>query len=105
VGAVRVPVPTGSLTDLTINLETTATAEEVNMAFKQAASTNLKRILAYENEILVSSDFIGSPYSCIFDANYTKVINNTLLKVMGWYDNEWGYSTRLVDLIARLNSR
>jgi len=105
VGAVRVPVPTGSLTDLTINLETTATAEEVNMAFKQAASTNLKGILAYENEILVSSDFIGSPYSCIFDANYTKVINNTLLKVMGWYDNEWGYSTRLVDLIARLNSR
>ena len=62
----------------------------------------MKGILRYEDEVLVSSDYIGSPFSCIFDANYTKVINGNLIKIFGWYDNEWGYSTRLVDLVEKL---
>jgi glyceraldehyde 3-phosphate dehydrogenase len=64
----------------------------------------MKGVLAYEEEMLVSSDYIGSPYSCIFDANYTKVINGTLVKIFGWYDNEWGYSTRLVDLVEKVGN-
>ncbi len=65
-------------------------------------SCSMKDILQYESAHLVSSDYIGSTYSCIFDSNYTKVINGNLVKVFGWYDNEWGYSTRLVDLVERL---
>ena len=63
----------------------------------------MKTILSYETAILVSSDFIGSPFSCIFDANYTKVMGLNLVKVFGWYDNEWGYSTRIVDLVERVS--
>ncbi len=59
--------------------------------------------MAYEQQVLVSSDYIGSPFSCVFDANYTKVVNNNLVKVMGWYDNEWGYSCRLVDLVDKIS--
>ena len=100
--AVRVPVPTVSFTDITANVEKPTTKEEVNAAFKTASETTMKHMLGYSDKILVSSDFIGSPYSAIFDANYTKVINGTLVKVFGWYDNEWGYSTRLVDLVEKL---
>lgn len=99
--SVRVPVPTVSFTDVSAIVEKPTTIEEVNAMFKKAADTSMKGILAYEEEMLVSSDFIGSPYSCIFDANYTKVVNGTLVKVFGWYDNEWGYSTRLVDLVEK----
>lgn len=100
--AVRVPVPTVSFTDVSAIVNKTITTEEVNEVFMKAAKKSMKNILAYETEMLVSSDFIGSTYSCIFDANYTKVINGNLVKVFGWYDNEWGYSTRIVDLVEKL---
>lgn len=103
VNSIRVPVPTGSLSDISAVVEKQTTAEEVNNAFKQAAETSMKGILHYETDVLVSSDYIETPYSCTFDANYTKVINGNLVKVYGWYDNEWGYSTRLVDLIDKLS--
>ncbi len=101
--SIRVPVPTVSFSDVSVVTEKPTTIEEVNSAFKQASEGAMKGILAYETEILVSSDYIGSPYSCIFDANYTKVINGTFIKVFGWYDNEWGYSTRLVDLVEQIS--
>jgi glyceraldehyde 3-phosphate dehydrogenase len=101
--AMRVPVPTGSFTDVTAIVEKGTTIEEVHAAFKKASENEMKGILAYEEEILVSSDYIGNPYSCTYDANYTKVINGTMVKVFGWYDNEWGYSTRLVDLVERMS--
>jgi glyceraldehyde 3-phosphate dehydrogenase len=100
--SLRVPVATGSITDISIVVEKPTTAEEVNKKFKEASVTTMKGILGYEDRVLVSSDFIGSSYSCIFDANYTKVVNENLVKIFGWYDNEWGYSTRLVDLVERL---
>ncbi len=100
--SLRVPVPTGSITDISTVVEKNTTVEEVNSLFKNASETYLKNILGYEETILVSSDYIGSSYSCIFDANYTKVINGNLIKVFGWYDNEWGYSSRLVDLVEKL---
>lgn len=101
--AMRVPVPTGSFTDVTAIVEKGTSIEEVHAAFKKASENEMKGILGYEEEILVSSDYIGNPYSCTYDANYTKVINGTMVKVFGWYDNEWGYSTRLVDLVERLS--
>lgn len=102
--SVRVPVPTGSFTDITAIVEKPTTVEEVNNMFKEASETTMKGLLGYETDVLVSSDYIGSPYSSIFDANYTKVINGTMVKVFGWYDNEWGYSVRLVDLVDRLST-
>lgn len=102
--AIRVPVPTVSFSDISAVVEKSTTAEEVNQKFKTASEGVMKGILAYETEILVSSDYIGAPYSCIFDANYTKVINNNFIKVFGWYDNEWGYSNRLVDLVVKLSN-
>ncbi len=102
--AFRVPVATGSITDISIVVEKSTTAEEVNKKFKEASETTMKGILGYEDRVLVSSDYIGSPYSCIFDANYTKVVNGNLVKIFGWYDNEWGYSTRLVDLVEKLSN-
>jgi glyceraldehyde 3-phosphate dehydrogenase len=99
--SIRVPVPTGSFTDVTAIVDKPTTTEEVNRLFKEASETTMKGILGYEDVLLVSSDYIGSPYSCIFDANYTKVIENTFIKVFGWYDNEWGYSNRLVDLVEK----
>ena len=98
----RVPVATGSITDISIIVEKLVTVEEINNKFKEASVSTMKGIVGYEDKILVSSDFIGSSYSCIFDANYTKVINGNLVKIFGWYDNEWGYSTRLVDLVEKL---
>jgi glyceraldehyde 3-phosphate dehydrogenase len=101
--AVRVPVPTVSFTDISAIVSKEVSAEEVNAAFKKEALGKMKKYLSYNEEQLVSSDFIGSPYSCIFDANYTKVIGGTLVKVFGWYDNEWGYSERIVDLVERVS--
>jgi len=100
--SLRVPTPTVSFTDISVITKKPTTVEEVNNLFKQYAQNQMKGILAYEEQILVSSDYIGSPFSCIFDANYTKVIDGNLVKIFGWYDNEWGYSTRLVDLVEKL---
>jgi len=97
--AIRVPTPDVSLTDLTCIVEKATTAEEVNAAFKKASESRLKGILRYLTEPLVSRDFVGSTYSCILDAELTKVLDGTLVKVLGWYDNEWAYSLRVVDLI------
>lgn len=96
--AIRVPTPDVSLTDLTCIVEKDATVENVNDAFKKAAEGSLKGILQYLTVPLVSRDFYGSNYSCIFDAELTKVINAKLVKILGWYDNEWAYSLRVVDL-------
>ncbi|MHB1571596.1 MAG: type I glyceraldehyde-3-phosphate dehydrogenase [Solirubrobacteraceae bacterium] len=104
--AVRVPTPTGSLVDLTIQAERPTSADEVNAAFRERADTGeLSGILAYSEDPLVSSDIVGSPYSAVFDAPLTSVINGTQVKVIAWYDNEWGYSNRLVELAERLLAR
>lgn len=102
--AIRVPVPTVSFSDISAVVEKPTSVDEVNKVFKKASETTMNGILAYETEVLVSSDYIGSPYSTIFDANYTKVINGNFVKVFGWYDNEWAYSTRLVDLVEKLTN-
>jgi glyceraldehyde 3-phosphate dehydrogenase len=97
--AVRVPVPTGSLVDLTIEVETATSVEEVNGAFRARADTgHFTGILAYNEDPIVSADIVKSPYSSIFDAPLTSVIDGTQVKVVSWYDNEWGYATRLVEL-------
>jgi len=96
--AIRVPTPDVSLTDLTCVVEKDAGIESINAAFKEASQTGLKGILQYLTEPLVSKDFYGSNYSCIFDAELTKVIDSRLVKILGWYDNEWAYSCRVVDL-------
>ena len=100
--AMRVPVADGSTVDFTVKLKTPATVEGINAAFKAAAEGELNGILQYSEEALVSSDIIGNPYSAIFDAGATQVIDGTFVKIMAWYDNEWGYSNRVVDLIGRL---
>jgi glyceraldehyde 3-phosphate dehydrogenase len=101
--AVRVPVPTGSLVDLTIEAERGTSAEEINEAFRASAESGpLAGILSYSEEPLVVTDIVGSPYSSIFDAPLTSVIDDTQIKVVGWYDNEWGYATRLVELAERV---
>lgn len=97
--AMRVPTPDVSVTDLTCELEKSTTVEEVNAAFKSAASGVMKEILEYSEAPLVSKDFVGNPKSCIFDPEFTKVIDGNFVKILGWYDNEWGYSCRIVDLI------
>jgi glyceraldehyde 3-phosphate dehydrogenase len=101
--AVRVPTPTGSLVDLTIETERATSREEINGAFAQTADRGaLKGILAYTDDPIVSSDIVGSSYSSIFDAGLTSVIDGTQVKVVAWYDNEWGYSSRLVDLALKV---
>lgn len=100
--AIRVPVPTVSFADISAVVKKSTTVDEVNAAFLKAANGPMKGILHYETQPLVSSDYIGSTYSSIFDSNYTKVLGGTLIKVFGWYDNEWGYSARLVDLVEKL---
>ncbi len=97
--ALRVPTPTGSITDLTVELAKEVSAAEVNAAIKKAAEGELKGILLYTEDPIVSTDIVTDPHSCIFDAGITKAIGNTV-KVAGWYDNEWGYSNRLVDLVS-----
>jgi glyceraldehyde 3-phosphate dehydrogenase len=95
--SLRVPVPTGSITDFVANLKKPATVEEINAAFKAAASGPLKGILEYTDAPIVSSDIVTNSHSCIFDSDLTMSMGS-LVKVLGWYDNEWGYSNRLVDL-------
>ncbi|HKN68440.1 MAG TPA: type I glyceraldehyde-3-phosphate dehydrogenase [Gemmatimonadaceae bacterium] len=97
--AIRVPTPDVSLTDLAVVVEKPVTVDAINQAFRAAAAGPMKEILEYTEEELVSSDFIGNPASCIFDAKSTNVVDGLLLKVSGWYDNEWGYSSRCVDLL------
>ena len=99
--AMRVPVPDGSVTDFTVQLKRSATAAEVNAAFKAASEGRLKGILEYCPDPIVSADIIGSKYSCIFDSDLTMVMGNTA-KVVGWYDNEAGYSARLAELALKL---
>ena len=97
---IRVPVPDGSLTDITFNVKRAVTIEEINKAFQEASKTNLKGILDYTEDPIVSVDVIGNTHSCLFDAQLTSVIDK-MVKVVGWYDNEIGYSSRLIDLILR----
>ena len=102
--AVRVPTPTGSLTDLTFQAEKEVSVEAINAAVKAAAEGELKGILAYTEDPIVSTDIVGDPHSSIFDASETKVIGD-LVKVLSWYDNKWGYSNRLVQLTALVGSK
>jgi glyceraldehyde 3-phosphate dehydrogenase len=98
--ALRVPTPTVSICDFVVDLGKDVTAEEVNEAFQAAASGPLKGILQYCDEPLVSIDFKGNPASAILDAENTLVIGGSMVKVLAWYDNEWGYSNRVVDLVS-----
>jgi glyceraldehyde 3-phosphate dehydrogenase len=100
--AMRVPVVTGSVVDLTVNLEKGTTTKDVNAAMKQAAEGRLKGILDYTEDPIVSSDIIGDPHSSIFVGPWTQMMGDRLLKVVSWYDNEWGYSCRTVDLLAKI---
>jgi glyceraldehyde 3-phosphate dehydrogenase len=102
--ALRVPVPTGSITDFVANLKKPATVEEINAAFKAAASGPLKGVLEYTDAPIVSSDIVTNPHSCIFDSDLTMSMGS-LVKVLGWYDNEWGYSNRLVDLTLHVGAK
>ena len=103
--AIRVPTPNVSLVDLTCELNKSATVEEINQAFQKAAAGPLGKYLEYSEAPLVSKDFNGNPKSCIFDAPLTKVTQGNIIKVFGWYDNEWGYSNRVVDLIEFVAKR
>jgi glyceraldehyde 3-phosphate dehydrogenase len=103
--AIRVPTPDVSFTDLAVVVEKPVTVAQVNAAFKAAAEGPMSGILEYTEEELVSSDFIGNPHSCILDAKSTNVVDGLLLKVSGWYDNEWGYSSRCVDLLRYVGAR
>jgi glyceraldehyde 3-phosphate dehydrogenase len=99
--AVRAPIPTGSIVDLTIEARRPTSIDEINALFDERADVaELAGILAYSEEPLVSSDIVKSPYSAIFDAPLTTVVDDTQVKVIAWYDNEWGYSNRLVELAA-----
>ncbi|MCA1736644.1 MAG: type I glyceraldehyde-3-phosphate dehydrogenase [Actinobacteria bacterium] len=100
--AMRVPVPDGSTVDLVVELERDVSVEEVNAAVKAAAEGALSGVLQYTDDPIVSTDIIGNPHSSIFDSAGTQVLGGNLVKVLAWYDNEWGYSNRVVDLIERL---
>jgi glyceraldehyde 3-phosphate dehydrogenase len=100
--AVRAPVPTGSVVDLTIRTAKDTTVEEINAAVKAAADGPMKGILAYTEDPIVSSDITTDPHSSIFDSLLTQQIDGRLVKVVSWYDNEWGYSNRVVDLVGRV---
>jgi len=100
-GGIRVPVPDGSITDITCRVKGLKTAEEINEHFKKLSEGKLKGILLNTYDPIVSVDIVGDPHSCIYDAQLTSVVGN-MVKVMGWYDNEYGYSSRLVDLVALL---
>jgi glyceraldehyde 3-phosphate dehydrogenase len=103
--AIRVPTPDVSLTELTVEVERATTIEAVNTAFRTAAGGSLEGILHYTDIPLVSCDYIGNPYSCILDSLNTNVIDGTMVKVSGWYDNEWGYASRCVDLLRFVGAR
>lgn len=99
---IRVPVANGSLTDMTLHVKNATTIEAINTAFKEAAAGSLKNILEYTEDPIVSIDINGNPHSCIFDAQMTSVVGGNLVKIIGWYDNEIGYSSRLIDLISHV---
>jgi len=101
--AIRVPVQNGSIVDFLCVVNKSITEEEVNMAMKKAAENELKGILEYSEDPLVSTDIIGNPHSSIFDASLTRVMQGTLVKAISWYDNEWGYSCRVVDIIVKIS--
>ena len=102
-GAFRVPTPDGSVTDFTVMLDKDATVDTINNAFKEAASDkSYKGVVEYSDEPLVSEDIVGNPHSCIFDSKLTLTLGNRFVKVVGWYDNEWGYSNRCVELMELL---
>ena len=104
--AIRVPTPDVSFVDLVVEVERQTTVDEVNAAFKSAAASGpLKGIVDYSEIELVSVDFIGNPFSCVLDAKSTNVIDGTLVKVCGWYDNEWGYASRCVDVLAMVGAK
>ena len=103
--SVRVPTPTGSITDLTVVTKKKTTAEAVNAAFAKAAAGAMKGILGVETRPLVLKDFVGDPRSCIIDAALTEVAGGTLVKAFGWYDNEWGYSNRIVELAEYIGKK
>jgi len=103
--AIRVPTPDVSFTDLAVVVDKPVTVAEVNAAFKAAADGPMTGILQYTEEELVSSDFIGNPHSCILDSKITNVVDGTLIKASGWYDNEWGYACRCVDLLRYVGAR
>jgi glyceraldehyde 3-phosphate dehydrogenase len=103
--SIRVPTPDVSFTDLTVEVERPTTVAEVNAAFKAISEGALEGILAYSELELVSSDYIGDPHSCIIDAKTTNVVDGTMVKVSGWYDNEWGYSSRCVDMLRFVGAR
>jgi len=100
--AMRVPVPDGSIVDFICNLEKNVTVEDINTAMKEASENEMKGILQFSEEPLVSSDIVGNPHSSIFDSELTKVVKDNFVKVVSWYDNEYGYSARVVDLIERI---
>ncbi len=102
--SMRVPIITGSITDFTAILKKNTTAEEINNAFKVSADAAYKGILQFTDEPLVSSDIIGNSHSCIFDSLSTMVMGNNFVKIVGWYDNEYGYSSRIADLIEKMSS-
>ncbi|HUQ48762.1 MAG TPA: type I glyceraldehyde-3-phosphate dehydrogenase [Gemmatimonadaceae bacterium] len=103
--SIRVPTPDVSFTDLTVEVERATTIAEVNAAFKAISEGALEGILAYSEEELVSCDYIGNPHSCIIDSKTTNVVDGTMVKVSGWYDNEWGYSSRCVDMLRFIGAR
>jgi glyceraldehyde 3-phosphate dehydrogenase len=100
--AMRVPVPDGSVVDLVVEVEKDTTKEEINAKMKEAADGPMKGFLKYTEDPIVSSDIVGDPHSSVFDASLTNVMTGNLVKVISWYDNEWGYSNRMVDLIKKL---
>ena len=100
--AMRVPIPDGSVVDLTVELDRDTTVEEINAAVRKAAETEMKNILEYTEEPIVSTDIIGNPHSSIFDSALTQVMGGNMAKVISWYDNEWGYSSRVEELIERV---
>ena len=102
--AMRVPVPDGSLVELVVELRETVNVEAVNSAVRRAAAGSMRTVLQFSEEPLVSSDIIGNGHSSVFDAEATEVLGGRLVKVVAWYDNEWGYSSRVVDLIERFRS-
>jgi glyceraldehyde 3-phosphate dehydrogenase len=101
--AIRAPIPVGSIVDLVVHLSRPAARDDVNAAFRKAAESSLARIIGYADEPLVSTDIVGSPYSCVFDSELTSV-EGPLVKTLGWYDNEWGYSCRLIDLVELIGT-
>jgi glyceraldehyde 3-phosphate dehydrogenase len=101
--AFRVPIPDGSVTDFTIETEKDVTVEEINNLFKHVAGKHMKGVIEFSDSDLVSSDIVGNPHSAIFDSKLTQVVDRRVLKVVAWYDNEWGYSSRMVDMIKMIS--